>query len=129
MDFLVDEFKVVVSIVCFLDVFVTFFTGEIDAITGYIVPKPFFNRWIFPGLLLQLLVNPSIGPLANTVFSILKQVIDLGPVRVLRWTIAVLTPLLYAVYKLIVKGLQKTELDEVLIECQMKQKRYSSLFV
>jgi hypothetical protein len=127
-DFFIDEFKVVVSIVCFLDVFITFFTGEIDHVTGELVPKPFFNRWIFPGLFLQLLVNPSIGSVSNFVFSVIKQVLTLGPIRVLRWTIAVLTPILYAVYKLILKGLETTELDEALIEFQMKQKRRSSVF-
>lgn len=38
-----------------LDVFVKFFTGDIDPWTGSLRPRSFVKRWIFPGLLLQLI--------------------------------------------------------------------------
>ena len=128
MDFLVKEFMTVVSIVCFLDVFVTFFTGEIDPTSRELVPKPFFRRWILPGLLMQLLVNPAIGSLSKGVFAVLKVIFDIGPVRVLRWCIAVVFPILYLIWKVVLKGFEKTELDQVLIEYQIaRNKRRSSL--
>ena len=48
-----------VNCICFLDVFITFFTGELNS--GTLEPKPFFQRWILPGPLLQLLVNPTMA--------------------------------------------------------------------
>lgn len=40
--------------ISFLDVYVNFFTGEFDS-RGLLQPKPFFTRWVIPGLLLQLI--------------------------------------------------------------------------
>lgn len=40
---------------CNLDVFVKFFTGAVDPWTGSLQPRPFVKRWIFPGLLFQLI--------------------------------------------------------------------------
>lgn len=53
-----------VPLVSFASVFVEFFTGELSD-TGLIVPKPFFSRWIVPGVFLQLLVNPSMKKIAR----------------------------------------------------------------
>jgi hypothetical protein len=54
-----------IGVVCYLDVFISFWTGEIvrDEITkmNKLVQKSFFNRWIFPGVLLQLVVNPTMA--------------------------------------------------------------------
>jgi hypothetical protein len=41
--------------ICNLDVFVKVFTGDVDPWTGSLRPRPFVKRWIFPGLLLQLI--------------------------------------------------------------------------
>ena len=49
-------FEVMIDIVCFLDIFVWFFTGEINA-DGVVVPKPFIYRCIIPGTLVQVLVS------------------------------------------------------------------------
>lgn len=38
-----------------VDLFVKFFTGDVDPQTGGVRPRPFVKRWIAPGLLLQLL--------------------------------------------------------------------------
>lgn len=60
------------------DVFINFFTGEIDEVTGTIKPKSFFRRWIIPGLLLQLLINPSIEML----FHFIRKVIHFSFVEI-----------------------------------------------
>jgi hypothetical protein len=99
-DFLIEEFMLLVGIVCFLDVFITFFTGELDSNTAVLVPKPFFTRWILPGLVLQLLVNPKLDAVSGVVGSGLERAMDLGPIRVLRWSVAVVFPLMYLLYYL-----------------------------
>jgi hypothetical protein len=84
---------VIVGVVCFLDVFVTFFTGELDPDTGALKPKPFFTRWILPGLLLQLLVNPQMEATSGYVFRLVNETLQVGPVRAWRWTVALFYPL------------------------------------
>ena len=116
VDFLIDEFLVVVSIICFLDVFVTFFTGELDQETGELVPKPWFKRWISPGLLVQLLANPAIESFSDFVFGVWREILLLGPVRVLRWCIAVFVPIIYSITKVALKGIQEAELDKSLVD-------------
>jgi hypothetical protein len=101
IDGLIDDFTVLVSIICFFDVFVTFFTGEIDQTSGMLTPKPFFKRWIFPGLLLQLLVNPSIDSVSDIVFETARSVYNIGPVRVWRWVVTVCLPIIYGCSKVI----------------------------
>lgn len=83
------------NFVCFFDVLVTFFTGEFNEYTGILEPKPFFPRWILPGLLLQLLVNPVMADVANVIKALLDRAnsIDIG--RLLRWAFALL-PITYA---------------------------------
>mmetsp|Transcript_15805 Transcript_15805/g.34037 ORF Transcript_15805/g.34037 Transcript_15805/m.34037 type:complete len:624 (-) Transcript_15805:2458-4329(-) len=44
-----------VDAVVFVDIFVWFFTGDVDAVTHTIIPKPFFTRCILPGTLVQVL--------------------------------------------------------------------------
>jgi hypothetical protein len=85
---------VIVGIVCLMDVFVTFFTGELHPETGILLPKSFGKRWLLPGLLLQLLVNPQMGAISNLVKQMRKAAMALGPVRVWRWAAAFAYPLL-----------------------------------
>ena len=73
---LIYQFLVLVGIVCFLDVFVTFFTGELDAETGNLRPKPFLSRWIFPGIALQLLVNPQMETVSHYVWKFVTFALD-----------------------------------------------------
>jgi hypothetical protein len=95
VDFFLEEFLIVVSIVCFLDVFITFFTGELDSETGNLNPKPFFPRWIL-GLVLQLLVNPAMEAVSSWVSYIWREnMVKLGPIRVIRWSVAVVFPVVY----------------------------------
>jgi hypothetical protein len=95
VDFLLEEFLIVVGIVCFMDVFVTFFTGEFHPTTGELVPKTFLTRWILPGLLSQLMTNPQLATVTDTVGASWKEIVKLGPVRVLRWSAATLFPVVY----------------------------------
>ena len=78
-----------VGVAFFLDVFVSFFTGTID-INGCLVPKPFFKRWI-TGLFLQLLSNPNSSDVMKAFLRITHNV---GPARLIRWTEAIISPLL-----------------------------------
>jgi hypothetical protein len=36
------------------------FVGEYDSVTGCLMPQQFFSRWIYPGLLLHIAVNPAL---------------------------------------------------------------------
>jgi len=74
-----------VHLICFLDVPVTFLTGELDDRTGVLIPKPFFPRWILPGIALQLLVNPSMANVAGALGSVKGVVDQFGGARLLRW--------------------------------------------
>ena len=124
-NFVIDETKIVISIVCFLDVFVKFFTGEIDATTGELRPRPFFRRWIIPGLLFQLLVNPAIGTFSTIFFQITDGIVVIGPVRAARWCIAVVVPIVYALRFLIIRALQEAESDKQLVQYGMMLWEYS----
>jgi hypothetical protein len=92
--FVLHKGAVIVGIVCLMDVFVTFFTGELHPETGILLPKSFGKRWLLPGLLLQLLVNPQMGAISSLVKHMAKAVMALGPVRVWRWAAAFAYPLL-----------------------------------
>jgi hypothetical protein len=102
--FFLAEFLILVSIVCFLDVFITFFTGELHSETGNLIPKPFFPRWILPGLVLQLLVNPKMEAVSSWVSYLWREkMVKLGPVRVLRWSEAVVFPVAYYSFHLFIE--------------------------
>mmetsp|Transcript_4344 Transcript_4344/g.7263 ORF Transcript_4344/g.7263 Transcript_4344/m.7263 type:complete len:767 (-) Transcript_4344:33-2333(-) len=88
------EFLVFVGLVCFLDVFVTFFTGELNPENGNLIPKPFVSRWLIPGIILQLLVNPQMETVSKYVGAFLDYTHQVGPIRVYRWTAAFFYPLL-----------------------------------
>jgi hypothetical protein len=99
---LIYQFLVLVGTVCFLDIFVTFFTGEIDAENGSLLPKPFFSRWVFPGIVLQLLVNPQMESVSGYVWKFVMYAHRVGPIRVYRWTAAFVYPLFSLVLNLFV---------------------------
>ena len=94
-DFLLDEFLTIVGIIMFLDVPITFFTGELDSNTGSLIPKPFFERWILPGLLLQFAVNPQMDTVSKVSIKAIQQAVQYGPIRIIRWCIATLFPIVY----------------------------------
>ncbi|CAJ1953681.1 unnamed protein product [Cylindrotheca closterium] len=99
VDWFWSEFVVLVGVAYFLDVFVTFFTGEFHPLSGVLLPKPFFARWILPGLVLQLAVNPYLKTVSGWTSFTLRHITKLGPVRVYRWNATVLLPLLFFVWR------------------------------
>lgn len=82
----------VVQSIYFLDVFVNFFTGRFHPQTGVLEPVPAFPRWIAPGMVLQLLLNPRMDVVAGGVYRAVTSIRALGPVRVFRWTVAFFFP-------------------------------------
>eukprot|EP00980_Cylindrotheca_fusiformis_P024992 scaffold12868_cov96-Cylindrotheca_fusiformis.AAC.1 len=78
-----------IDVVCFLDIFVWFFTGELDA-NGVIVPKPFFSRCILPGTLIQVLDHPTVPDvLPHLIQCFLDACRAVGYARVIRWAFAI----------------------------------------
>ena len=68
-----------VNTIFFLDVFITFFTGELSSSAGTIVPKPFFTRYILPGVGLQLIVNPTMVEISRLVKRMIVHAMRVGP--------------------------------------------------
>ena len=68
-----------VFVVATLDVPIRFFIGELDEKNGTLVSKPFFRRWIVPGILIQLLVNPGLKPATNTLKWLFAHFHSAGP--------------------------------------------------
>lgn len=64
--------------VFFLDVLVTFLTGELTS-SGKLVPKPFFARYILPGIGLQLIVNPTMVELSGLFKRAVNYANAVGP--------------------------------------------------
>lgn len=90
----IQDFLALISVVCFADVFVVFFTGTFNPETGKLEPRKFFQRWILPGLVLQLLVNPKMEYVSDLVGQGLSELLHHGPIRILRWTTALFYPVL-----------------------------------
>ena len=97
----IKNFVHFVSIICFLDVFVTFFTGEINPNNGVLEPKPFFVRWILPGIILQILVNPAMKDVSSALRMLADFVNSVGPGRFVRWIIIFLPAMLYMGSKIV----------------------------
>lgn len=90
-----------VSTVSFFDVIITFFTGELDA-AGLLIPQDFFTRWILPGVVLQLIVNPTMKDLAQVVGGCIKFAQRVGPMRAFHILVAIL-PIIQAALHTILK--------------------------
>ena len=87
---LTGAFEASVDLVCFLDIFVWFLTGELDGATGIVVPKPFFYRCIIPGTLVQVLDHPTLPHvLPNLLAWSLAAAEAVGYSRFLRWILAI----------------------------------------
>lgn len=83
---IVEVVLFIVNFMFFFDVPVSFFTGRFNPDTGVLEPNPFFTRWIAPGVLLQMIVNPKMDKIAEGVAGTVSRVRRLGPIRVFRWT-------------------------------------------
>ena len=81
--------EVGIDIVGFLDIFVWFYTGELDEI-GLIVPKPLFTRCILPGTLTQVLDHPTVPQALPRLIKKCWNVMGtLGYGRVIRYGLAI----------------------------------------
>lgn len=79
-----------IDIVCFIDIFVWFFTGELDP-NGVVVQKPFFARCILPGTLIQVLDHPTLPDRIPTLLMcLMNAACVVGYSRVLRWGLALI---------------------------------------
>jgi hypothetical protein len=79
-----------IDLIGFLDILVWFYTGELDATTGIVVPKPFFARCILPGTLVQVLDHPTVPQtIPNLLLYCIKAARAVGYSRVIRWGLAV----------------------------------------
>jgi hypothetical protein len=86
--------EIFVDGVVFLDIFVWFFTGDIDVDTHAIIPKPFFTRCIIPGTLVQILDHPTLPDLLPGLLrSTLKLSSSIGYSRCIRWILALMPAL------------------------------------
>uniref|UniRef100_A0A7S2A8I3 Uncharacterized protein n=1 Tax=Trieres chinensis TaxID=1514140 RepID=A0A7S2A8I3_TRICV len=90
VQYLADQTALLASVISFLDVFITFFTGELSEQTGVLRPKKFFKRWILPGVLLQLLVNPNMKDVAGIIKNSIQFSFNVGLARLCHIFIAVL---------------------------------------
>lgn len=80
--------EIAIDLIGFLDIFVWFYTGELDP-TGLVVPKPFFYRCILPGTLTQVLDHPTVPQaLPNLLQYFWKASRAVGYSRVVRWGLA-----------------------------------------
>ena len=57
------------------------------------MPKSFIKRWIIPGLVLQLIVNPAMKDVSALVAKFGYFLVETDPARFLRWNITLFTPL------------------------------------
>jgi len=81
--------QVFIDVVSFLDIFFWFFTGDLDAATGIVVPKPFFGRCILPGTLVQVIDHPTLPDfLPSLLGKFASLASELGWSRLMLWVCA-----------------------------------------
>lgn len=84
------SWELMIDIVGFLDIFVWYFTGELDS-DGLVVPKAFFPRCILPGTLVQVLDHPTLPQvLPRLISNAIGAVSAAGYSRFFRWALAIL---------------------------------------
>lgn len=103
-EFFVSSFAVlfncVMRFIAFFDVIITFFIGELEENGLILIPTPFFRRWILPGIVLQLLVNPTLKSIASTIREVIPYIArNMDFFRVLLWAISLKRLSLYVVEK------------------------------
>ena len=91
---------------------VTFFTGELDPEDGRVVPKPFLERWVFPGIALQLLVNPQMVTVGKYVSYGMTYAHHVGPVRVYRWAAAFFYPVFSVLFDMFLQHIWRPVVKE-----------------
>lgn len=98
MLFILKHSMAIVACIVFLDVPIHFYTGELCPEMGSVIPKPFLIRWIAPGLMLQLAVNPQMESTSTAAFALVNHALKIGPIRVWRWIDAFFYPTLVVVF-------------------------------
>jgi hypothetical protein len=117
LDLIISNLIYLIGTLCYLDIFVIFFTGKYDPNSGTLVPKPFMERWIVPGLLLQLATNPLMGNTYKYATFIFRKVVYFGPSRTMRWTLALIYPmakLMSRIIKVVWKKIVQVENEQLL---------------
>lgn len=92
--FIIEQIMTLMAVVFTVDVPFFFFTGKYEDETGLLIARPFFRRWLIPGLMLQLVTNPRMEVAGKVFFKFLKSSFEIGPIRVWRWIRALFYPLL-----------------------------------
>jgi len=88
-----------IDVVSFLDIFFWFFTGDLDASTGIVVPKAFFGRCILPGTLVQIIDHPTLPHVLPSVLAQLASLTaELGWSRLVLWSCALVPALVNEVF-------------------------------
>lgn len=88
--------EIFIDVVSFLDIFFWFFTGDLDAASGIVVPKPFFGRCILPGTLVQVIDHPTLPDFLPSLLGKFASLASgLGWSRLMLWACA-LCPALVA---------------------------------
>ena len=91
-----------IDLVGFMDIFIWFFTGELD-VNGLVRPKPFFYRCILPGTLSQVLDHPTLPDILPALTArFLDAASTVGWSRMIRWYLAIIP----AVVTLIINPLE-----------------------
>lgn len=93
------HFRGMLAIFALLDVPFAFFTGVYHPDTGVLVGKPFLQRW--PGVIIQLMVNPQFETASKVVHKLLRSMYQIGPIRVIRWCRALFYPALLVFLKIL----------------------------
>lgn len=92
--------EIFIDVVSFMDIFFWFFTGDLDAETGLVVPKAFFGRCILPGTLVQILDHPTLPTVLPSLMNkVGSMAMELGWSRVIRWLSALIPALTMVVFR------------------------------
>lgn len=71
--FLIERIVTVMGFVFFLDCPVFFFTGAYHPDTGVLISRPWFRRWVMPGIVMQMIINPQLEKTAKVAVKIAKS--------------------------------------------------------
>jgi len=98
LKFMIGEALFASGVIFFIDVFIDFFTGDVCPQTGKLHPQHFFARWIIPGIVFQLLVNPWLEVLRVILRVVLGFVKYVGPDRLWCWSVVLIFPCMKAMF-------------------------------
>ena len=76
---LIERIVTVMGFVFFLDCPVFFFTGRYHPETGVLISRPWFRRWVMPGIIMQMIINPQLEKTAKVAVKIAKSSMEGKP--------------------------------------------------